>query len=141
MDGEQLNGSDVIMQKILEHPAVASNLQDKEAFMDAEESQRWVKFARDDLASLLYPNICSTWNDSYVAFSYVNDIDTFSPFQKFAIQNLGSLAMYFAASKIKRKCSLIYSLRRILLLHHHHARKQLNILGLYLVHRETKHNR
>ena len=109
MDSEQLNGSDTIVQKIMEHPAVAENLEQKlketskQDFVESTESQKWVEFAREDLASLLYPNICSTWNDSYQAFSYVKDVDTFSAFQKVAIRNVGSLAMYFAASKIKRK--------------------------------------
>ena len=107
LDGEQLNGSDVIVEKLLEHPAVASNLKARlqktslEQFSKAEDSKKWLDFARDDLAALLYPNICRTWGDSYKAFAYVNDA-SFSPFQKFAIQNVGSLAMYFAASKIKR---------------------------------------
>ena len=108
LDGEQLNGSDLIVEKLLEHPAVASNLKAKlqktslEQFSKADDSKKWLDFARDDLAALLYPNICRTWGDSYQAFTYVNDA-SFSPFQKFAIQNVGSLAMYFAASKIKRK--------------------------------------
>jgi microsomal prostaglandin-E synthase 2 len=108
LDGEQVNGSEKIIKKCLEHPAVASNLQKKlnnnlstEAFLESEESRKWVEFAREELASLLYPNICSTWNDSYIAFDYVHKVDTFSAFQKFSIQNAGSLAMYFAASKIK----------------------------------------
>lgn len=102
LDGEQLNGSETIAEKIFGHDAIAANL-NKQTFMDTKESKMWVEFAREDLASLLYPNICSTWNDSYDAFSYVKDVETFSSIQKFAIQNLGSLAMYFAASKIKQK--------------------------------------
>lgn len=109
MDGEQLNGSDVIVRKILERPHVATRLNKKlqkmstETFMDSDGAKKWVGFARDDLASLLYPNICRTWNDSYLAFSYVKDVEHFSSLQKFAIQNVGSLAVYFAASKIKSK--------------------------------------
>jgi microsomal prostaglandin-E synthase 2 len=109
IDGEQVNGSDSIVNKIVLHPYVISNLQSKiqesniDIFMHSEEAKKWELFARDDLASLLYPNICRTWSDSYRAFSYVKNIDSFSSFQKFAIQNVGSLAMYYAASKIKRK--------------------------------------
>lgn len=109
MDGEQVNGSEEIVAKILKEPSVASFLEKKlqkvtpEEFMESPESKKWIAFAKDDLASLLYPYICRTWNDSYKAFEYVKDVDTFSSFQKAAIQNVGSLAMYFAASKIKRK--------------------------------------
>ena len=115
VDGEQLNGSDLIVEKLLEHPTVASNLEKKlqkmspEMFLKAEDSKKWLDFARDDLATLLYPNICRTRGDSYKAFGYVNDT-SFSPFQKFAIQNVGSLAMYFAASKIKRKFTFFFRL-------------------------------
>lgn len=113
INDEQVNGSDEIVKKIVQHPSVASSLREKlddklsvEKFMDADESRQWERFAREDLASLLYPNICRTWNDSYAAFSYVKNVDSFSPLQKFAIQNVGSLAMYFAASKIKRKWTI-----------------------------------
>lgn len=120
LDGEQVNGSDGIIKKCLEHPAVQKSLLLRQVsidfFVESVESKTWVLFAREDLASLLYPNICSTWNDSYFAFKYVNEIDQFSSFQKFAIQNVGSLAMYFAASKIKRElrqCILRNSLGQI----------------------------
>jgi len=113
IDDEQVNGSDQIVEKLLQHPAVAVQLQQKlqnpEQFVQNDESSKWVTFARDDLASLLYPNICRTWSDSYNAFGYVQKVETFSALQKFAIQNLGSLAMYFAASKIKRTlCCCLY---------------------------------
>ena len=110
IDGEQVNGSDEIVNKLVVHPYVTSNLNDKlqnststDSFMHSDKSQEWEHFAREDLASLLYPNICRTWNDSYNAFSYVQTVDSFSSLQKFAIRNVGSLAMYYAASKIKSK--------------------------------------
>lgn len=110
LDGQQMNGSDDIVKTILKQPNIESFLSKKlqnvslEQFSESPEVKRWVAFAKDDLATLLYPNICRTWNDSYKAFEYVKNVDTFSPFQKAAVQNVGSLAMYFAASKIKSKC-------------------------------------
>lgn len=104
-----MNGSMDIVKGMFEHPKLASVLeerlqtQSRQDFMDSTSSKKWVKFAQDDLASLLYPNICRTWGDSYQAFEYIQQVDTFSTFQKMAIQNIGSLAMYFAASKIKCK--------------------------------------
>jgi len=41
--------------------------------------------------------------DSYDAFGYVNNVDSFTTLQKTSIRWMGSLAMYFAASKIKSK--------------------------------------
>jgi len=108
VDDVQVNGSDKIVDKVLQHPTVTSYLQQKlqnlsvEQFVHDNDSQEWLTFARDELSSLLYPNICRTWRDSYQAFGYVHNVDTFSTLQKFAIQTVGSLAMYFAASKIKR---------------------------------------
>jgi hypothetical protein len=68
------------------------------------EVKEWLRFANDELASLLYPNICRTWSDSYQAFSYVAKIDSFSTIQKISIQLLGSVAMYLAASRVKSMC-------------------------------------
>lgn len=109
VDKQQKNGSMDIVNSILQHPTIKTHLETRlknqttTEFMDSSVSKKWIDFAKDDLASLLYPNICRTWSDSYNAFAYVKQVDTFSPFQKAAIQNIGSLAMYFAASKIKCK--------------------------------------
>ena len=109
LDDEQLNGSEEIVKRILEHPKVVSGLEKRlenatlPEFFDSSSSKKWTEFAKEDLAALLYPNICRTLNDSYQAFSYVDNVETFTPIQKFAIKYAGSLAMYFAASKIKSK--------------------------------------
>ncbi len=70
-------------------------------FATSELSQRWTKFATDELASLLYPNICRTLSDSYLAFTYVETTDSFGILEKLSIRGLGSLAMYMAASRVK----------------------------------------
>mmetsp|Transcript_33087 Transcript_33087/g.98425 ORF Transcript_33087/g.98425 Transcript_33087/m.98425 type:complete len:137 (+) Transcript_33087:601-1011(+) len=75
-----------------------------EEFRSSESAIFWKEYASDELAALLYPNICRSLSDSYQAFGYVRDVDSFSPLQKVAIRGLGSLAMYFAASKVKCKC-------------------------------------
>jgi hypothetical protein len=72
-------------------------------FTNSSSSVKWTAFADDELAVLLYPNICRTLADSFTAFGYVNSIPTFTPLQRFGIRTLGSLAMYFAASKVKSK--------------------------------------
>jgi hypothetical protein len=75
-----------------------------ELFKNSENARRWFRFAADDLAALLYPNICGTLSDSCDAFSYVKNVDSFTTLQKVSIQYLGALAMYFAASKVKCEC-------------------------------------
>ena len=105
----QVNGSDEIITTLLKHPYVVVSLESKWADMSMDEftsspsAVRWSKYANDDLAPLLYPNICRSLSDSYAAFSYVNKVDTFSSLQKMTIRGIGSLAMYFAASKVKCK--------------------------------------
>ncbi|ACI64821.1 predicted protein [Thalassiosira pseudonana CCMP1335] len=117
IDDEQINGSEEILQTTLNSPFVQQYLEQRwesddndndskmtiQQFQKSESAQRWFRFAADDLAALLYPNICGNLSDSYNAFAYVKDVDSFSGMQKISIQTLGALAMYFAASKVKSK--------------------------------------
>jgi microsomal prostaglandin-E synthase 2 len=96
IDEEQIKGSDEIIQALLDHPAVQRQISDNDF-----ASSQWVEFANKDLGALLYPNICSSLSESYKAFGYVDNIDSFSLLQKFSIKALGSVAMYMAASRIK----------------------------------------
>lgn len=107
---QNLFGSDEILHGLLEHDFVKRRLEQKWEGMQSsladfqnESAKKWIKFSNDELAPLLYPNICRTLSDSYTAFGYVQSVDTFTPFQKIVIRGIGSLAMYLAASKIKSK--------------------------------------
>jgi microsomal prostaglandin-E synthase 2 len=96
------------LQDFVGNSSVIADLGDDN--VDSESSsevEEWLRFADDELASLLYPNICRTWSDSYQAFSYVNKIDSFSTIQKMSIQLMGSVAMYLAASRVKSMCIVI----------------------------------
>lgn len=101
---KQVNGSENILDALLDLPTVQAVI-DKQSndFSKSENAQKWTRFAIDDLAALLYPNICGTLRDSYDTFGYVKNVDTFSPLQQTSIQYIGALAMYFAASKVKCK--------------------------------------
>lgn len=116
IDEEQVNGSEQIIDALLNTPYVQQFLQRRlndetsgkdamtmQQFQNSENSRKWMRYAVDDLAALLYPNICGTLGDSYDAFSYVKNVDSFTGGQKLSIQMLGSLAMYFAASRVKSK--------------------------------------
>lgn len=109
LDGTSLLGSDEIMKGILEDSRIASNLEKRwdgrmtMARFQHKDTKKWTDFANDELSSLLYPNICRTVGDAYAAFGYVNEVESFSPFQRVAIRSIGSLAMYFAASRVKKK--------------------------------------
>lgn len=71
-------------------------------------ANKWVDFANDELAPILYPNICNTLGASWKAFDYVKKVPEFSFIQKMMIQGMGSVAMYLAASKIKSKFFSIF---------------------------------
>ncbi len=107
IDDKQVNGSDEIVSALLNDARVVASLESKwsdmtlDEFKSSPSAEKWTAFAKDDLAALLYPNICRTLGDSFAAFGYVKDVPTFSTFDKLSIRGLGSLAMYLAASKIK----------------------------------------
>ena len=106
INGEQVNGSKEINEALLKLPYVIDNLSTKNDiplhdFVNSPTAQKWEIFARDELAPILYPNICRSVGESYRAFGYVDKVDEFSGMQKLLIRGVGSLAMFFAASKIK----------------------------------------
>ena len=127
VDDRQVNGSDDIVRALLDHEYVESTLRSRwkggelqvengdeseashgkcmtmDSFRSSDNSRKWADFASNDLAGLMYPNICRTLSDSFAAFGYVDSVSTFSPIQKGLIKGVGSLAMYMAASKIKKK--------------------------------------
>lgn len=108
INGTQINDSKNINDALLNLPYILQQLSEKndlplETFKDSSTAKRWETFARDELAPILYPNICRSLADSYEAFGYVRDVRGFTDVQKVLIRGVGSLAMYFAASKIKSK--------------------------------------
>jgi hypothetical protein len=120
INNQQINGSKDILNSIFNSPYVQEGLAKQwsnnnnnttkevmtiQQFKESDTSKKWYRFASDDLGAVLYPNICGTIGDSFHAFDYVKNVDSFSPLQKLSIQYVGSLAMYFAASKVK--CELI----------------------------------
>lgn len=115
IDGRQVNGSENILGSILNLSNVKNTLEKRWAeegqndamtmheFQKSYNALLWTRFAIDDLAALLYPNICGSLSESYDAFQYVKNIDSFTALQRISIQYLGALAMHFAARKVKCK--------------------------------------
>ena len=113
IDGNPVFESDVIIGTLLGLSPVEKALEDRlgdhmtvEIFRNGPSAKQWTDFATNKLAVLLYPNICRSWGESYRAFEYVNRTPTFGFFQRILIQNVGSLAMYMAASKIKKRLAI-----------------------------------
>jgi microsomal prostaglandin-E synthase 2 len=109
IDNKHYFGSDTIRNALLENESVQERLLNKSASMNLDEFRnsslavKWQEFATQELAPLLYPNMCGTLRDAYQAFQYVNDLPQFGVVQKMAIKSIGSLAMYAAASRVKSK--------------------------------------
>ena len=117
IDENQINGSKEINEALLDLNFVKQNISQKsdlpmEIFANSDNAKQWQDFARDDLAPILYPNICRSFGESYQAFGYVDGVGEFSGMQKALIRSIGSFAMYFAASKIKCK-SIQYGMNPI----------------------------
>ena len=70
INDKQINGSEEIIDTILSMEVVQDILQkqnDNESsddFQTSDSAKKWTRFAVDDLAALLYPNICGTLGDS-----------------------------------------------------------------------------
>ena len=125
---QQINGSDAIIETVLlleddRFRDIRSSLQNRwkkdnsnnnstntrmtmDQFHSTESAKQWSKFASEEVSSLMYPNLCNTLGNSYRAFGYVDSstsTNNFTTLQKVMIKCIGSVAMYFAASKIKAK--------------------------------------
>ena len=66
----------------------------------------WTEWVDKDLAVLLFPNITRNFPESWQAFAYINDVDTFSTTQKMLNRVLGPVAMWAAQGKIKKKYNI-----------------------------------
>jgi len=113
IDETPVFGSDKIVNGLLENDAVRKRLEMKwgnnltmNDFASSDSAVEWIAFAKDELAPLLYPNMCRTLSDAYAAFDYVNHQSSFSPIQRIAIRSIGSLAMYLAASRVKKRLNI-----------------------------------
>jgi microsomal prostaglandin-E synthase 2 len=101
IDGNQVLDS----QKIL--TTVASALDAKIAdTLEDPEVLEWLSFADKELAVLLFPNITRSFSESFEAFGYISDVPTFSAGSKAANRLAGSVAMWLANGKLKKKYNI-----------------------------------
>jgi microsomal prostaglandin-E synthase 2 len=97
LDGEkQYNGTEEIVPQFTEGG---------DDFATSSSSKQWQEFSTQKLAPLLYPNLCNTLSNSVRAFDYIHSTN-FTTTQKYSIQYVGAVAMYFAASKIQKKYNI-----------------------------------
>lgn len=105
VDGEQINDSPVIMDKIIEVIKNQGHLnqQDMDNLMGGERCTTWLKWADEKLAVLVFPNLCATLSQSYNAFDYVNEVEKWGLLTRLKLQLAGGVAMRLANGKIKKK--------------------------------------
>lgn len=71
-----------------------------------EDTVKWMDWSEQKLAVLLYPNITKTFNESWEAFAYTADVESWSALSRWSNRLLGPLAMSFANGKIKAKYNI-----------------------------------
>ena len=105
--GEQVNDSAVISSALLDEFGAAGVLGAKElAEFRSPKALEWAKWSDEKFAVLLFPNITRSYSESYQAFGYVMDVPHFSMLEKWSNQLIGSLFMWLAQGKIKKKYSI-----------------------------------
>ncbi|CAM9598355.1 unnamed protein product [Choristocarpus tenellus] len=108
MEGKFMRESSDIIQALLDRLRETGAMTDTEhASFCSPDAQRWAEWADKKLAVLLFPNITRNFSESYQAFSYIQDVKSFSFLDKVANQLIGSTAMWAAQSKIKKKYNIV----------------------------------
>ena len=100
IDGEQVNDSPVIASMLFDRMKEAGIVSDD---FCSPEALKWAEWSDSKLAVLLFPNITRSFGESYQAFSYVHAVQSFSLADKWSNQLIGSLFMWLAQGKIKKK--------------------------------------
>ena len=75
--------------------------------ISSDISDQWCEWSSERLAVVLYPNITRTLADSWAAFAYVSDVQSWSLLERLTNRTLGPVAMYLVRNKIKRKYGIV----------------------------------
>lgn len=109
VDGNQVTDSANILSTI----ATAMDAKVADELADPEV-QRWLEFADKELAVLLFPNITRSFGESFEAFGYISDVPTFGAGSKAANRLAGSVAMWLANGKLKKKYNITDERKQLL---------------------------
>ena len=107
LEGEQVNDSAVICAAVMDKMG-ASGVLDKKQLSEfrSPKALEWAKWSDEKFAVLLFPNITRSFGESYQAFGYVMGVPHFSTLDKWSNQLVGSLFMWLAQGKIKKKYAI-----------------------------------
>lgn len=118
-----VHDSDEIIQQLLSHPVFSQHLKDKwnsgiltsndndtnkmdlPSFVDIT-ARKWSNYATQQMAPILFPNICDTLRNSLDAFGYVKNVKAWNWWERGLIQLGGGVGMWLAGKKIKAKYNI-----------------------------------
>jgi len=106
VDETQVNDSSEILSALASRLAAARGENSLPDALASPETVKWLQYADKELAVLLFPNITRSFGESFEAFRYVSEVPTFGPGTKVANQLAGSLAMWLANGKLKKKYNI-----------------------------------
>lgn len=107
LDGELTRESDVIVMTIKAIVEKKTGRQDALKGMFPADTAKWLAWAKEQLAVKIYPNITRNFSESWQAFGYVNDVPTWTWYERYGNRLLGPVAMFFANGKVKKKYGII----------------------------------
>ncbi|KAJ8606379.1 hypothetical protein CTAYLR_009325 [Chrysophaeum taylorii] len=91
-DGRVLVESDRIVDELV---------RDAEPAFKSDEARHWSRWASQDLALMIYPNITRSFSECRETLAYADE--AFSPLEAWAVRWIGAAGMSLAHSKVKRK--------------------------------------
>jgi len=104
IEGQQVNDSTDILASLAAQSGQAGPA--LRAAMAEPETCRWLQWVDKELAVLIFPNATRTLGDSWEAFKYVREVPTFDVGTKMVSHAGGSVAMWIAHSKLKKKYNI-----------------------------------
>jgi len=109
VDDQQVNDSSEILTVL----AGKMGLPESDTMTDPEIA-KWMQWVDKELAVLLFPNITRNFSESWQSFGYISEVPAFSPVSKIANRAAGSLAMWLANGKLKKKYNITDERKQLL---------------------------
>lgn len=107
IDGKLVESSDNIIDMITKiYFETSKRAFDKKSFLP-QDTEEWIEWSEKKLAVMLYPNITRSFSESWECFGYASDISKWGSMTQTSVQAAGSIAMYFANGKLKKKYNII----------------------------------
>lgn len=103
IDGEIIGDSSSIISKLR---SMSKNKAVDESLF-TPDTEKWMEWSEKKLAVMLYPNFTRNFTESWEAFAYASNVDSWGALAKASNRTIGPLAMYLANGKIKKKYGIV----------------------------------